>query len=94
MFAEFTFPVSNKDVTSYLPIIILTTVLFTLLAAVLLVPIYRFLKKEEEASLQWTPENVAMRMREHERKVNGNLADQAGGADASGAVGRTDDDHR
>jgi hypothetical protein len=44
--------------TGYLSIIILTIVLFGLLAAVLLVPVYRFLKREEEASKMWTRENL------------------------------------
>ena len=79
--------------TSYLPIIILTIVLFTLLATILLLPVYRFLKREEQASLEWTPEKVALRMRAHEHRVNGG-AGAACKEGASGAVGSTGDDHR
>jgi hypothetical protein len=35
-----------------------------LLAALLLVPVYRFLRREETLSRQWTPEALARRMRE------------------------------
>jgi hypothetical protein len=37
----------------YTFVIIATTVGFFALAALLLVPVYRFLKREEEASKQW-----------------------------------------
>jgi hypothetical protein len=36
---------------------------FVALAAVLLVPIYRFLRREEEHSREWTPERLAERRR-------------------------------
>lgn len=51
----------------YFPIIVLTTVLFLLLAAVLLVPVYRFLKREEEASKRWTKESLDRQRREREQ---------------------------
>lgn len=57
--------------TGYVPIVILTIVLFTLLAAILLVPIYRFLKREEEASRNWTRESLERRQREREAGGNG-----------------------
>lgn len=40
--------------TDYNLIILLTLVGFLALAAVLLVPVYRFLRREEEASDEWT----------------------------------------
>ncbi len=43
----------------YLPIIIATLVGFSLLAAVLLVPIWRFLQREEKVAEKWTPDRVA-----------------------------------
>lgn len=42
----------------YTWLIIGTTIGFFALAAVLLVPIYRFLKREEKAAEQWTKETV------------------------------------
>lgn len=41
-----------------------TLVIFFTLAAVLLVPIWRFLDREQEVSKQWTPEAVAERLEE------------------------------
>jgi hypothetical protein len=55
----------------YLPIIVLTTVLFLLLAAVLLVPVYRFLKREEEAAKYWTKESLERQRKEREKESNG-----------------------
>jgi hypothetical protein len=43
----------------YLPIIVATLVGFSLLAAALLVPIWRFLQREEEVAQKWTPDRVA-----------------------------------
>ena len=54
----------------YLPIIAGTLIGFALLAALLLVPIWRFLDREEEVAEEWTPEAVAERMREHEASTN------------------------
>ena len=48
----------------YLPIIIGTIVGFGLLAAALLVPVYRFLEREKKVADKWTPEALAERMRE------------------------------
>ncbi|MFB6279578.1 MAG: hypothetical protein ABEK75_08735 [Salinibacter sp.] len=50
----------------YLPIIAGTLIGFAVLAAVLLVPIYRFLDREEEVAEEWTPEAVAERMRKQQ----------------------------
>lgn len=42
----------------YTLIIVVTTIGFFCLAAILLVPIYRFLKREEKASEEWTNESL------------------------------------
>lgn len=55
----------------YLPIIIATLVGFSALALVLLVPIYRFLDREQEVSEEWTPEQLAKRRREQQATENG-----------------------
>ena len=52
-------------------IIIMALVGFFLLAAILLVPVYLFLKREKKASEQWTPEAVARRLRETPPSANG-----------------------
>lgn len=54
----------------YLPIIIATLVGFGALAAILLVPIYRFLDREQEVAEKWTPEALAKRMREKEQATS------------------------
>ena len=51
----------------YLPIIAGTLVGFAALAALLLVPIYRFLDREEEVAEDWTPDALAERMRERQQ---------------------------
>ena len=53
----------------YTVTIILTLVGFTALAAILLVPVYRFLKKEEKIADAWTEE--AIRARQQEPSSNG-----------------------
>lgn len=50
----------------YLPIILATLLGFGALAALLLVPIYRFLDREQEVAEKWTPDALAERMREKE----------------------------
>lgn len=40
----------------YTLVIIVTLVGFTILATILLVPVYRFLKKEEKIAEEWTKE--------------------------------------
>jgi len=45
-----------------------TLLIFFSLAAALLVPIWRFLDREQEVSKQWTPEAVARRIEEQEEK--------------------------
>ena len=46
-----------------------TLVVFFTLAALLLVPIWRFLDREQEVSKQWTPEAVAERLEERDDAV-------------------------
>ena len=57
--------------TSSILIMIIALVGFFLLAAILLVPVYLFLKREKKASEQWTPEAVARRIRETSPSPNG-----------------------
>lgn len=67
----------------YLPIIVATLVGFGALAAFLLVPISRFLDREQEVAEDWTPEAVAERMRE--RQQDG--ANGTGGSSRNGDAG-------
>lgn len=48
----------------YLPVIAATLIGFAGLAAALLVPIWRFLNREQEVAEDWTPEAVEKRLRE------------------------------
>jgi hypothetical protein len=50
----------------YLPIIAATLVGFGLLAALLLVPVYRFLERERKVAEKWTPEALAERMQKRQ----------------------------
>lgn len=50
----------------YLPIIAGTLVGFGLLAALLLVPVYRFLERERKVAQKWTPEALAKRRQEQQ----------------------------
>jgi hypothetical protein len=59
----------------YLPVILATLVGFTALAAALLVPIYRFLDREQEVAEKWTPEQIADRLRKRREKARA-LADE------------------
>lgn len=45
----------------YTIVIIVTIVGFAILASILLVPVYRFLKKEEKISEEWTQEALKER---------------------------------
>lgn len=49
----------------YTLVIIITFVAFITLAALLLGPVYFFIKREEKASQEWTPEAISRRMREY-----------------------------
>jgi hypothetical protein len=60
----------------YTVIVILTLLGFLLLAALLLVPVYLFLKREEHASQRWTKDVLGRRSR-REASSNGS-ADGAG----------------
>lgn len=53
--------------SDYTLVIILTLVGFIGLAALLLVPVYRFLKREEKMGTKWTKENVDPSSEKHER---------------------------
>lgn len=55
----------------YLPIIVGTLLGFGLLAALLLVPVYRFLERERKVAEKWTPEALAERMRDRDATTNG-----------------------
>lgn len=51
----------------YLSVILVTLVGFFALAALLLVPVSRFLDREQEVAESWTPEAVAERLRKQQR---------------------------
>jgi len=61
----------------YLPIIAATLVGFGLLAALLLVPVYRFLERERKVAKKWTPEALAERMQERQRTATNGTSDEA-----------------
>lgn len=65
----------------YLPIIVGTLVGFGLLAAILLVPVYRFLERERKVAQEWTPEALAERMQEKKTTANGAPPDAESAAD-------------
>jgi len=52
----------------YLPIIIATLVGFSVLAAALLVPIWRFLDREQQVAEKWTPDQIAEQLEKVRRK--------------------------
>jgi hypothetical protein len=49
----------------YLPIILATLIGFSILAAALLVPVWRFLDREEKVARNWTPDKIE----EHIQKI-------------------------
>lgn len=61
----------------YLPIIVATLVGFGLLAALLLVPVYRFLERERKVAKKWTPEALAERMQERQRSATNGTTEPA-----------------
>jgi hypothetical protein len=67
----------------YLPIIIVTLVGFGLLAAALLVPIWRFLQREEEVAEKWTPDRVAEQLEIVRKKREAEEADASEEDDAT-----------
>jgi hypothetical protein len=58
-------------------IIIATFFGFLALAAALLIPIYRFLQREQKVSEKWTEEELAKRMRKRQAATNGASTDGA-----------------
>lgn len=58
----------------YLPIIVATLVGFGVLAALLLVPVSRFLDREQEVAEKWTPEALAERIRERQQAATNGAA--------------------
>lgn len=75
----------------YFPIIVGTLVGFGLLAALLLVPVYRFLEREQQVAQKWTPEVLAERLQER-RSTNGSETEPSEDASvgANGASGFSD----
>lgn len=65
----------------YTVVILLTLVGFFALAALLLFPVYFFLKKEERVAQKWTKDALARRVREERMK-------QTGGPDPTGGQAR------
>ena len=55
-------------------IIFLTTVGFFALAFILLFPVYRFMRREEEVAESWTPRALAERQRRPEEPASGDGA--------------------
>ena len=58
---------------------------FFLLAAILLVPAYLFLRREKKVSEQWTPEALARRARETPPSPNGSHAPNTADEEQPGA---------
>jgi len=63
----------------YTVVIIATAVGFFALAAALLIPVYRFLKREEKAGEEFDRMYEAHRRREREKRTNGETDDDDGG---------------
>ncbi len=59
------------DFANYGPLILATLLGFFGLAAILLVPVYRFLKREEAISARWTPEQLRRQADAAESQRNG-----------------------
>lgn len=77
---------------TYLPVIVATLVGFAALAAALLVPIYRFLDREQEIAEEWTPEAVAERMRNQTHgSTNGTEGPDQDGRSSSETEGTSTD---
>jgi len=58
----------------YLPVVLATLIGFGALAALLLVPVYRFLEREEEVAEKWTVEELAARRRERDAETGDGAA--------------------
>ena len=74
----------------YLPVILATLVGFSALAALLLVPVYRFLEREEEVAQQWTPDELAERIREARAAEDDAEAEDADNEDSAAAESPAD----
>ena len=61
----------------YLPIIAATLVGFGLLAALLLVPVYRFLERERKVAKKWTPDALAERLQKQQRTATNGTKEDA-----------------
>lgn len=59
----------------YFPIIAATLIGFGLLAALLLVPIYRFLDREQEVAKHWTPEELEKRIQKAKAEAESDAPD-------------------
>lgn len=71
----------------YLPIIVGTLLGFGLLAALLLVPVYRFLERERKVAQKWTPEALAERLQDQDATTNGTPDSPDEGTDSSSEMG-------
>lgn len=67
----------------YLPLILATLAGFGLLAAALLVPVWRFLEREQKVAEKWTPETLAERMRKQQSADTNGTRGESDSSDAS-----------
>lgn len=74
----------------YLPIVLGTLLGFGLLAAALLVPVYRFLDREQKVAKEWTPETLARRLREQKGTPTDGAAEEKGPSDPSASNEESD----
>jgi hypothetical protein len=71
----------------YLPVVLATLIGFSALAALLLVPVYRFLEREEEVADRWTVDELKAQRRRKEAGRGDESAAAAGPDPASDADG-------
>jgi len=74
----------------YLPIIVGTVIGFGLLAAALLVPVYRFLEREQKVAKKWTPEALAERMQKRQETATNGTPDASADDPAAPPEGASD----
>lgn len=74
----------------YLPLILGTIVGFGLLAAALLVPVYRFLEREKKVAQKWTPEALAERMRERQTTATNGTKEESSDEPPTSSDGTSD----
>ncbi|MEF8817784.1 MAG: hypothetical protein V5A20_10790 [Salinibacter sp.] len=81
-------PLFNPE---YLPIIAGTLIGFALLAALLLVPIWRFLDREQEVAEEWTAEAVEERILQQKQPSSGEAeaSDEGGSSTEQGSAVRS-----